>query len=93
MASAAERLATTNAAAPSEICDEFPAVSVPSEVKALRSLANLSAVIPGRMPSSAAMVTGLPRRWGTSTATTSREQWPGRPGDDSLRTIRPAERE
>ena len=50
--SALALLITTTAAAPSEICDAEPAVIVPSEANAGRSLPRLSAVVSPRMPSS-----------------------------------------
>jgi hypothetical protein len=43
----------STAAAPSVICDELPAVTLPSGLKAGFSCASVSAVVPGRMPSSA----------------------------------------
>ena len=48
--SAVSREASSTAAAPSEICDELPAVITPSSLKAGFSSARLSAVVPGRMP-------------------------------------------
>lgn len=52
--SAAARLTRTNAAAPSVICAELPAVMVPSLLKAGRRLASESVVVPFRTPSSSA---------------------------------------
>ncbi len=69
--SARSRLITTRAAPPSEICDAFPAVIVPSGLKAGRSRARPSAVVSARMPSSRSTTTGSPLRWGTWTGTTS----------------------
>ncbi len=43
------------AAAPSVICDELPAVTLPSGLKAGFRLARTSAVVSGRIPSSVAM--------------------------------------
>ena len=51
---------TTTAAAPSEICEAVPAVIVPSWLKAGLSLASVSAVVPGRMPSSSVTVSCSP---------------------------------
>ena len=42
----------STADAPSEICDELPAVIAPSSLKAGLSLASVSVVVPSRMPSS-----------------------------------------
>jgi len=67
---------TTTAAAPSEICDADPAVTVPSGENAGRSLARLAAVVPGRTPSSAETVSGSPRRCGTVTSTISSSNRP-----------------
>ena len=50
--SARASLITTSAAAPSEICDALPAVTVPSSVNAGRRPANPSTVVSARMPSS-----------------------------------------
>src|SRR5690606_41307453 len=44
-------LMISTAEAPSEICDELPAVTLPSSLKAGLRLASVSAVVPGRMPS------------------------------------------
>ena len=49
---------TSSAAAPSEICDEFPAWMTPSSVNAGLSPASFSTVLPRRTPSSA--TTGSP---------------------------------
>ena len=62
---------TTTAAAPSEIWDAVPAVIVPSLPKAGLSLARVSAVVPGRMPSSSVTSSGSPPRCGTGTAAIS----------------------
>jgi hypothetical protein len=43
---------TTVAAAPSDICDELPAVTIPPSAKAGFSLASASAVVSRRGPSS-----------------------------------------
>src|SRR6476661_588863 len=69
--SALVRLITTTAAAPSESCEAFPAVTVPSAAKAGRSLARLSVVVPGRMPSSSVTSSGSPFRCGTGTGAIS----------------------
>jgi hypothetical protein len=63
-------LITTTAQAPSDNCDADPAVIVPSSLKAGGSKASLSAVVPGRTPSSVSTVT-LPPRAGTVTGTIS----------------------
>ena len=55
-------LMTTTAAAPSLICEALPALIVPSLVKAGRSLASDSAVVPGRTPSSSVTTSGSPLR-------------------------------
>jgi hypothetical protein len=67
---------TTTAAAPSEICDDEPAVTVPSGANAGRSLANVSAVVSARTPSSSVTRTGSPFRWGTGTGTISSSNRP-----------------
>ena len=54
--SAFARDMTTTAAAPSEICDAEPAVTVPSAANAGRSFARLAAVVPSRTPSSSVTV-------------------------------------
>jgi hypothetical protein len=51
-----------DAAAPSEIGDEVPAVIVPSFRNAGRSVPSVSAVVSGRMPSSVSMIVSVPRR-------------------------------
>ena len=56
---AASSLVTSTAAAPSLICDEFPAVITPSGLNAGLSAASRSAVVSGRMPSSTVIT---PRR-------------------------------
>ena len=61
---------TTVAAAPSDSCEAFPAVMVPSGPNAGGSAASASEVVSGRMPSSRS-TTVVPPRAGTSTATTS----------------------
>ena len=65
--SAFARLIMITAAAPSEICDAFPAVMVPSFEKAGRSPASDSGVVPGRTPSSVSTMTGSPFRCGIDT--------------------------
>ena len=74
--SALALLITTTAAAPSEICDDEPAVMVPSLANAGRSLPRLSAVVSERMPSSSLNTTGSPLRCGISTGTTSSSKTP-----------------
>ena len=69
-ASARSALITTVAAAPSDSCEAFPAVMVPSGPNAGGSAASVSEVVSGRMPSSRS-TTLVPPRAGTSTATTS----------------------
>ena len=69
--SAASSLVTTTAAAPSEICDALPAVTVPSCVNAGFSAASDSTLVSGLIPSSRSKTTGRPWRCGTSTGTTS----------------------
>ncbi len=49
-ASAFSRVMSSTAAAPSEICDELPAVTLPSSLKAGFSAASFSSVVSGRMP-------------------------------------------
>jgi hypothetical protein len=61
------RLMTTTAAAPSESCEAFPAVTVPSGPNAGRRVARLSAVVPGRTPSSSVTSSGSAFRCGTGT--------------------------
>ena len=48
--SAFSRDISSTAAAPSEICDELPAVILPSSLKAGFSSASASSVVSGRMP-------------------------------------------
>ena len=48
----AASLATTIAAAPSDSCDDEPAVTMPSARKTVRSLPSRSSVVSGRGPSS-----------------------------------------
>ena len=74
--SAFRRLMTTTAAAPSEICDELPAVMVPSLANAGRSLPRPSAVVSARMPSSSVTMMGSPLRWGTATGAISAANTP-----------------
>ena len=74
--SALALLITTTAAAPSEICEEDPAVIVPSLVNAGRSLASVSVVVSARMPSSLPKTTGSPLRCGISTGTISASNRP-----------------
>src|SRR6266568_257403 len=62
---------TTTAAAPSEICEDVPAVIVPSLANAGRSLASASTVVSARMPSSSRHSIGSPRRCGMSTGAIS----------------------
>ncbi len=70
-ASARAEVVSTRAAAPSEIWEELPAVIVPSFAKAGRRRARDSAVVSGRMPSSAVTSTDSPRRCGAETGTIS----------------------
>ena len=74
--SALALLITTTAAAPSEICEDEPAVIVPFLSKAGRSRPRLSAVVSARMPSSSLKTTGSPLRCGISTGTTSSSNSP-----------------
>ena len=67
---------TTTAAAPSEIWEEEPAVTVPSLLNAGRSLPSDSIVVSPRTPSSVANTTGSPLRCGISTGTTSSSKTP-----------------
>ena len=67
---------TTTAAPPSEICDALPAVMVPSASNAGRSPPRLSAVVPGRTPSSVSTTSGSPLRCGTDTLTISSAKRP-----------------
>ena len=95
--SALARHITTTAAAPSEICDADPAVTVPSAENAGRSLARLAAVVPGRTPSSSVTVIGSPLRCGTVTLTISSSNRPvlaapRRPARGSSPSTRPAPR-
>ena len=48
--SAFSRVIRSTAAAPSEICEELPAVTRPSSLNAGLSSASVSTVVPGRMP-------------------------------------------
>ena len=57
--SARRSLITTTAAAPSEICDALPAVTVPSPVNAGRRPASVAGVVSGRIPSSRSNRTGV----------------------------------
>ncbi len=75
-ASAAARSAMTRAAAPSEICEAFPAVTVPVEPKAGRNPASESAEVSARMPSSSVTLSGSPLRCGTATGTISSANTP-----------------
>ena len=50
----------STAEAPSEICDELPAVTLPSSLNAGFRLASVSAVVPSRMPSSVVIITVSP---------------------------------
>src|SRR5450759_4022592 len=63
---------TCRAAAPSEICEEFPAVTTPSSVKARLSAPRVSIVLPRRTPSSAANSCLLP----SAPTTCTRAYWP-----------------
>ena len=74
--SAASRLATRIAAAPSLIPDELPAVTVPPDRNAGRSRASPSGVTSGRGCSSRETISGSPLRWGTSTGTISASNRP-----------------
>ena len=65
--SACDRVVRTTADAPSEICDELPAVIDPPSAKAGRRPASVSTVVSGRMPSSFVTTTGAPLRCGIST--------------------------
>ncbi len=67
---------TTVAAAPSEICDELPAVMMPSLENAGRSLPMPSAVVSPRTPSSSVTSIGSPLRWGTDTGVISASKRP-----------------
>ena len=69
--SALARDMTTTAAAPSEICEALPAVMVPSLRNAGFRRPSVSAVVPGRTPSSSLNRTGSPLRCGTGTSTIS----------------------
>jgi len=51
---------TSAAEAPSLICELLPAVILPSSLKAGRSPASFSGVVPGRMPSSTVITCSLP---------------------------------
>ena len=55
-AAAFSSLMMSTAAAPSLICEELPAVTLPSGLKAGFRLARTSAVVSGRIPSSVAMI-------------------------------------
>ncbi len=55
---------TTTAAAPSEICEALPAVTVPWAVNDGRGRERLSGVVSGRMPSSRSKLIGSPLRLG-----------------------------
>ena len=74
--SALALLITTTAQAPSEICEEEPAVIVPSLVNAGRSLPSDSTVVSPRTPSSVVTTIGSPLRCGISTGTTSSSKTP-----------------
>ena len=52
-------LMMSTAEAPSVICDELPAVTLPSGLNAGFSLASVSAVVSGRMPSSAVTISSV----------------------------------
>ena len=67
---------TTRQAAPSLICEELPAVTVPPSRKTGRSLASFSKLVSGRGPSSEWIVTGGPFGWGASTVTISSSKRP-----------------
>jgi hypothetical protein len=67
---------TMTAAAPSEIWEAEPAVTVPSAANAGRSFARLWAVVSGRTPSSSLTTRGSPLRCGTSTLTISSSNRP-----------------
>ncbi len=69
--SAFSLLMTTRAQAPSEICEAEPALMVPSAAKAGRSFASVSAVVPGRTPSSSLTTIGSPLRCVIDTGTIS----------------------
>ena len=67
---------TTTAHAPSEICEDEPAVIVPSEANAGFSRARVSTVVSTRMPSSWEKTTGSPLRCGISTGAISSSKSP-----------------
>ena len=69
-------LMTTTAAAPSEICEDVPAVIVPSLPNAGRSLASASTVVSARTPSSSRHSSGSPLRCGMSTGVISSSNTP-----------------
>ncbi len=70
---AASSLVTSTAAAPSLICDEFPAVTNPSGLNAGLSVASRSRVVSGRMPSSAVIGRDFPSTTiGTGTSSRSK---------------------
>ncbi len=64
--SAFSRLMISTAAAPSVICDELPAVTMPSGLNAGFSPASTSGVVVGRMPSSRRMISTEPSSFLTS---------------------------
>ena len=55
-------LMISTAEAPSVICEELPAVTLPSGLNAGLSLASVSTVVPGRMPSSAVTISSVSMR-------------------------------
>ena len=61
----------SRAAAPSEICDELPAVSSPSGRKTGCRAASASSLVPGRMPSSRSITRSAPSASRTATGTIS----------------------
>ena len=75
-------VASTTQAAPSLICEELPAVTVPPSRNTGRSLASFSSVVSGRGPSSACTVTGSPFGCGTGTGTISSSKRPASGGRD-----------
>ena len=70
-ACAFSRVISSTAAAPSEICDELPAVILPSGLNAGLRPASVSSVVSGRMPWSLTYVSPL-----TGTGTISRSNFP-----------------
>ena len=69
-------LASTRQAAPSLICEELPAVTVPPSRNTGLRRPSLSSVVSGRGPSSVCTVTGSPFGCGTGTGTISSSKRP-----------------